>query len=291
MSPSSLVLRRRSLCAPIIGPRWNRLARVMELPVSDVALCNFYYEALKVVLGCTAFAVNAGDAVLHARNLDWWSENTALAKYTTACRFIGGAAGEFTTIGWPGFVGAFSGIAPGRFALTLNAVLSLEPAQPASPVVLLLRTVLEETRSFDEAAAVLSHAVLPCDCLLLLTGTHSGEMVVIERTPTRHAVRTGKDGFVSVTNDYLRLNANTGEATSELVATSCGRFERVEALVHKRLPQTPEDCFIYLSDPQVQMQITVQQMVFQAASGKWWVKIPGVPRVSGGGPSCPAASR
>jgi hypothetical protein len=99
------------------------------LPVSDVALSNLYYDALKVVLGCTAFAVDAGEATLHARNLDWWTKNAALARYTTVCHFIGGAGGPFTTIGWPGFVGAFSGVAPGRFAITLNAVLSLERAQ------------------------------------------------------------------------------------------------------------------------------------------------------------------
>src|SRR5882724_3680344 len=38
------------------------LAHQVSLPVSDVALCNFYYDALKVVLGrvfgCTAFAID-----------------------------------------------------------------------------------------------------------------------------------------------------------------------------------------------------------------------------------------
>jgi acid ceramidase len=247
------------------------LSTALDLPVADVALCNFYYDALKVVLGCTAFAVDAGDAILHARNLDWWTENAALARYTTVSHFIGGPVGRFTTIGWPGFVGAFSGMAPGRFAVTLNAVLSLERAQPATPVVLLLRTVLEEARSFDEAVGILSGALLPCDCLMLLTGTRSGEMVVIERTPSRHAVRCAQAGFVCVTNDYQRLNADPGGATSELLATSCHRFQRVEGLIRHELPQTPEHCFLYLSDPDVRMKITVQQMVLKAATGEYWI--------------------
>lgn len=251
------------------------LATALDLPVHDVALCNFYYDALKVVLGCTAFAVDAGDVVLHARNLDWWTENAALARYTTVSPFIGGPVGRFTTIGWPGFIGAFSGIAPGRFAVTLNAVLSLERAQPATPVVLLLRAVLEEARSFDEAVAILSHALLPCDCLLLLTGTRSGEMVVIERTPSRHAVRSAQGGFICVTNDYQRLNADPGGAPSELLATSCRRFQRVEGLIGDERPQNPEHCFTYLSDPAVKMQITVQQMVFRAATGEYWIRLPG----------------
>jgi acid ceramidase len=263
----------------IRSDHWSELeslSTTLDLPVGDVALCNFYYDALKVVLGCTAFAVDAGDLILHARNLDWWTENATLARYTTVCKFIGGPVGEFTTIGWPGFMGAFSGIAPGRFAVTLNAVLSLERAQPATPVTLLLRSVLEEARSFDEAVTILSDALLPCDCLLLLTGTRSGEMVVIERTPSRHALRTAQNGFVCVTNDYHELNADPGGAGSQLLATSCHRFDRVEALMGHARPQDSEDCFTYLSDSGVQMKITVQQMVFSAATGEYWIRLPRV---------------
>ena len=116
---------------------------------------------------------NSDAGVLHGRNLDWWTKSAILSRYTTTCNFVGGAAGEFTTIGWPGFIGAFSGIAPGRFAITLNAVLSLEPAVPATPVVLVLRSVLEEAQSFDEALSILSAASLPSDSLLLLHGYSS----------------------------------------------------------------------------------------------------------------------
>jgi acid ceramidase len=158
--------------------------------------------------------------------------------------------------------------------VTLNAVLSAEPAQPATPIVLLLRTVLEETDSFDEAAAILSNALLPCDCLLLLTGTRPGEMVVIERTPTRHAARSALGGFIRVTNDYQRLNVDTGDATSELLATSCGRFQRVQSLLSDEAPRSPESCFDYLSDPRAQLQMTVQQMVFRAATGEYWLRFP-----------------
>ena len=52
---------------------WSEMAslsKALDLPLRDVALCNFYYDAMKVVLGCTAFAVESGDAIFHARNLD-----------------------------------------------------------------------------------------------------------------------------------------------------------------------------------------------------------------------------
>jgi acid ceramidase len=254
------------------------LSRLLDLPVRDVVLCNLYYDALKVILsrgfGCTAFAIDAPGGVLHARNLDWWTENSALARYTATSHFVNAPAGAFTTVGWPGFMGVFSGVAPGRFAVTLNAVLSLEQIQIAMPVVLLIRTVFEEARTFSEALKLLSSAPLPCDCLLLLTGVRAGELVVIERTPSRYALRHAKDGYVCVTNGYQQLDAGLGAARSELLDTWCQRFERIQALISQKQPRDPEDCFRYLNDPQVRMHMTVQQMVFCAATGEHWLRFP-----------------
>jgi hypothetical protein len=252
------------------------LAAGLEFPFHDLVLCNLYYDSLKTVLGpvfgCTAFAIDTGDGVLHARNLDWWTEGSLLSRYTTVCQFVGGPAGEFTTVGWPGFVGAFSGIAPGRFAVTLNAVLSDEPAQVGTPMVLLIRKVLEEARSFTEAVRTLSETPILCDCLLLVTGVVPGEMVVIERTPGRRAVRGARSGFVCVTNAYWALEAGLGTEPSGLLATSCQRFERISELLQRSGPGDAEGCFEYLSDPAIRMNITVQQMVFCAATGELRVR-------------------
>jgi hypothetical protein len=269
-----LVASARELVRADYWTEMESLSFALGLPLSDAVLCNFYYDAIKVVLGCTAFAVDSAGGILHARNLDWWTTSAILSRYTTICNFVGGVAGEFTTIGWPGFTGVFSGIAPGRFAITLNAVLSLEPAVPATPVVLVLRTVLEEARSYNEALSILSAASLPSDSLLLLTGTRAGEHVVIERTPSRCAVRRGRSGFTCVTNDYQQIHVNADQPRSEILATACRRFERIESLLSDATPQTPEACFKYLSDPAVRMQITVQQMVFQPSTGQYWVRLP-----------------
>jgi hypothetical protein len=153
-------------------------------------------------------------------------------------------------------------------------VLSLEPPQLATPVVLLLRTVLEEARSFHEARNILSESLIPCDCLLLLTGTLPGELAVIERTPSQHAVRSPQAGYVCVTNGYQQLVAGIGSAQPELLGTWCQRFQRVESLITNQHPRSADDCFRYLSDPEVRMNMTVQQMVFRAATGEYWTKFP-----------------
>src|SRR5262249_4764187 len=106
------------------------VAYVAGVRIEEGACGNLYYDALKPVLvGCTAFAVDTPAGPLHARNLDWWSDNDSLRRHTLQTEFIGAPVGGFATVGWPGFIGAFSGVAAGRFAITLNAVISDEPLQ------------------------------------------------------------------------------------------------------------------------------------------------------------------
>ncbi|MCW9016048.1 MAG: hypothetical protein OQJ89_03725, partial [Kangiellaceae bacterium] len=96
------------------------------------------------------------------------------------------------------------------------------------------------------------------------------QAVVIERTPKRFAHRWAKDGKVGVTNDFhiLENYSAVDISDNELVATSCGRFNRTNELLQTQLPKSFADCYDFLSDEKVKMQITEQQMVFQASTGR-----------------------
>ena len=251
------------------------IASALDATFPQVLLANLHYDLLKVSLGCTAFAVDTPDGPLHARNLDWWTTARALNDGTVVTRFLNGPHGEFITVGWPGFAGVFSGCARGRFSVTLNAVLSDEPSQIALPVVFLMRQVLEEARTFEEAVSRLSETTIATDCLLLVTGTQPGQMVVIERTPTRFAQRRPVAGEpLRVTNDYVAIDADSGEPANELMETSCGRFDRIAELLLAKPPTNLEQCISHLRDDRVMMGITVQQMAFRPRSGEHLVRIP-----------------
>lgn len=267
--PASLMAHSaRPLIRPDYWAEMEGLAARASVATDEVVAGNLYYDALKTVLmGCTAFAVDTPDGPLHARNLDWWTDNGMLRRYTMVTRFTGASAGEFTTVGWPGFVGTFSGIAPGRFAVTLNAIISDEPLQPACPIVFLLRQILEEAPGFASALETLRTVNVASDSLLLLTGVRAGEMAVIERTPRRAEVRFAENGSIFVTNNYRALRTGVRDSGSSLEATACGRYERIAALVESKPPSEAESCFACLDDESVRMGITVQQMVFQAATG------------------------
>jgi len=252
------------------------IARLVGRREADVLLCNLYYEAFRQLIGCTAFACDGPEGPIHARNLDWWTDDQMLARLTCIVRARGGrSVGPYQIVSWPGFVGAFSGLAPGRFAISLNAVISSERPSLAAPVVLLIRDVLERCVDFREAVSVLERTPIAADCLLLVTGTRNGEMAVIERTSTRAAIRGPEGGFVAVTNDYRSLTGvGDGRVGSQLQETACGRFDRAVACLRTALPANAADCLAILGDASVRMAITVQQMVMIPRTGELVVPIP-----------------
>lgn len=242
------------------------IASLSKFSTTEVLVANLYYDVLKLYLGCTSFAFSKDDQVFHARNLDWWSENELLSKHSTIFDYQRNGATVFKTIGWPGFIGALSGIKPGKFSITLNAVLSQDPMEVAVPISFLLRDVLDQANGFGEAKKRLKNTTIASDCLLLLSGSRAGETVVIERTPKRHATIEPKNDFVCVTNDYKHLE--NGEASeSEIQSSSCSRYNRAVELLQQRLPSNNFECLDILRDQKIMMGITMQQMVFNNTTG------------------------
>ena len=215
------------------------LARLAGVDERLLLLANCTYDLGKFRLGCSALAVATGRGPLHGRNLDWWAPDDALAAETLICRFINAPAGAFTTIGWPGYLGALSGVAPGRFAVTLNAAFSDDPPVPRTPVACVLRRVLEEAATYDEALATLTRTPLSTDCIIMLSGCRDDQLAVIERAPGRHAVRHAVGGVIMATNDFLVLDQRPGAFASEIHRTSCSRLARLAALAAAQPPRTP----------------------------------------------------
>ncbi|NSX53445.1 C45 family autoproteolytic acyltransferase/hydolase [Parasulfitobacter algicola] len=266
-----------AVASPVIDDEnwqeYEAIATQLGVSTALILLANAYYDVVKTVLGCTTFAIDTDDGPLHGRNLDWWTDNRILNDGSGIYRYKGADAGEFISIGWPGYTGVISGMAPGRFSITMNAVLSSDPVQIKTPIPLQIRHVFERSKTFDEAVATLTDTALSCDALLLVTGTKRGEMVVIERTPNRSAVRHAEDGKIHATNNYIALDANVEGLQNEIQLTSCARYDRMGELL-RNPPASVEDCMTYLSEPGVQMEITVQQMAFRPLHGHHLIEIP-----------------
>jgi hypothetical protein len=131
-----------------------------------------------------------------------------------------GSTGEFLNVTWPGYVGALTASAPGRFAAAINQAPLwrrtrapwLRPYDLAAnalrtwgihhiPPDHLLRDVFETCRDFDEARRKLESVPIARPVIYTLVGCRSGERCVIERTEEGFATRSEN---TAAANDWLR---------------------------------------------------------------------------------------
>lgn len=172
-----------------------------ELQLSGIWFLNGSYQ-----WGCTALARDEGGTPWLARTLDW--PFPGLGRHLEIAR-LGGVAGEYLSITWPGFCGVLSGMATGRFGAVINqAPLRrrtrrpwLRPYDLAAnalrtwaihfvPPDHLLREVFETCRSFEEAKQRLEQTPVARPVIYTLVGCRSGERCVIERTEEGATTRT-----------------------------------------------------------------------------------------------------
>jgi len=163
---------------------------------------------------CTALARDEAGVPWLARTLDW--PFPGLGRYVEVAR-MRGAAGEFFSVTWPGYVGVLSGMAPGRFGASINQAplrrrtrwrwlrpldfaangLATYFRQRSIPPDQLLRFVFEEAGDYAEARRMLEITPIARPVIFTLAGCHKGERCVIERT---------EDGFQTRTDDYGAAN-------------------------------------------------------------------------------------
>jgi hypothetical protein len=216
--------RHYSRAAVLLGDRVSRrwlarnrtpYAREVEAIAAAVARPGAHLLNTSFEWGCTTGVRPTGAGGMEMlRILDWNLDG--LGRNLCVIR-QSGPAGEWWNIGWPGFAGCITGIAPGRFAAAINqpplpetalgrlarqgklrlpAVLLDWAAQrpltwrsDAPPPSHLLRRAMEEARDYEAALALLRDAPIAAPALFILSGTSAGEGAVIERLRTEARVR------------------------------------------------------------------------------------------------------
>ena len=184
-------------------------------------LLNVSYE-----WACTSGTRPApGGGQMLVRVLDW--DLDGLGRNICAIR-QSGPAGDWVNIGWPGFSGAITATAHGRFAAAINqpplrasragaalATVSARAAMGADwlasrsvawtssglPPAHLLRRVMDEAADFDRAVALLRDTPVSTPALFTVAGVRTGQGCVIERTRDAAAIRWA-DPTVAVANHW-----------------------------------------------------------------------------------------
>jgi hypothetical protein len=158
-------------------------------------MLNLSYE-----WGCTTgvAADPAGAGMRLLRTLDWQLDG--LGRHVVVLRATG-PAGSWWSATWPGFAGALTAMAPGRFAVALNQakafhgriaaalewpVLRLRMlASAALPPSHLLRRACEEAPDYAAAVRLLAETPVCLPAFITVAGTKPGEGCVIERASRR----------------------------------------------------------------------------------------------------------
>ncbi|MAO54448.1 MAG: hypothetical protein CMM61_01960 [Rhodospirillaceae bacterium] len=147
------------------------------------------------------------------RTLDWPLDG--LGRNVVVAR-MAGDAGDWFNVTWPGFVGAVTAMAPGRFSAAINQppMKKATPScwldwavertrvwrRPTLPATHLLRRVFETCATFDAAKVMLRDTPIAMPAFFSLSGTAPGEACIIERTETEAFVR---DGDAAIANHWV----------------------------------------------------------------------------------------
>jgi hypothetical protein len=157
--------------------------------------------------GCTTLARDESGMPWLARTLDW--PLPGMGRHADVAH-MRGAAGDFFSVTWPGYVGVLTAMAPGRFAaainqapmrrrshapllrfvdLAANAVNTWRHVRHIPPDQL-LRQVFETCASYTEAKAQLESVPVARPVIYTLVGCEPGQRCVIERTEEDFRTRT-----------------------------------------------------------------------------------------------------
>ena len=275
-----------------IGNQWmgglfreeiEEIAAATGVPERDILTANLAYDAATV--GCTAFLVmSQNGSMIHARNLDWEFPRGLLRKYTTLFRIHGAPVGDYALVGWPGLFSVLTGVAPGRFSLSVNHVMNRESKSSVGlaiqaglgywPSTWLTRRVMDEARSFQAACRILKNEPIVSPILYAVGGVKETERVVIERSPLEYVDRKASGTVpVCVTNHYVSEEFSNENVNLKDYDTR-KRYRFISSRLRAFPIKTSNDAFQILSQEPLFDEITQYQVTMDAKSGSLSVRVP-----------------
>ncbi len=195
-------------------------------------------------VGCTAIALagarTAGGHLLVGRLFDFEGGtcfDTDKVVYTVAPDH----GHRFVSVSWGGMAGAVTGLNDARLWVSINAAATdghppghgLVDRYVGRPIVMVVRRMLQDCATIDEAVAVAQAAdVFVSDGILVGSGVEN-RAVVIEKGPLRCAVRAMDQDSLVLTNHFLAPEwaGDRANAARIRAGTTAVRFRRAEELI------------------------------------------------------------
>lgn len=241
---------------------------------ADLLLINTF-DDLSHVYGCSS-AVIEGKPLLHARNLDYPISH--LAKTKVVCD-IEHAGIRIRTIGFPGFIGALTGMSSRGLGLSSHTSASTR-TQAGEPSALLYRRLLEECRTLEDMKSTLASARRTMGNNLALSDGPRNRALALEFDAVDVAARSPDMGRLFVTNHFwtpsLQAHQNEGwwspgsgsQSRVECLAQSlpAGKAADANSLEKAMSQEGPGPAWRTPSN-----KGTVQSVVMEPATGRIWL--------------------
>jgi len=167
-------------------------------------------------LACSSLVVlperSVTGTMLFGRNLDFFSPRQ-LYRYTIVKVYDqSGKRYRFASVGFPGFIGCLSGMNEAGLCLAVHEVHLTGDGTPmfsphGMPYAMLLRRIMEQCATVDEAVAVLRSS--PRTTLLNIVLCDRRKASVAEITPKSVEVRYAEDGLLACTNHFRTARLRT----------------------------------------------------------------------------------
>jgi hypothetical protein len=145
---------------------------------------------------CANFAAwgraTAGGRLIHSRNLDW---NIRAGIQRHAVVFVVRPSGKqaFVSAAWAGFAGVLSGINASQVSIGQVGAETTDVASRGEPMVFLMRRVMEQASTVDEAAEIIRTASRTVGVNYVVAGAKQRRALAIETTHSRVKVFTADD--------------------------------------------------------------------------------------------------
>ena len=175
-----------------------------------------------MLVGCTSFAVwgreSADSSLLMARNFDFYmGEEFAKNKLVLFEKPDSGYA--YVSVTWPGMLGVVSGMNTQGLAVTINASKLEVPSSSATPISILVKSILQYASNIEEAETIAaSFKTFVCESILV-GSANDGRAVIIEKTPSAMGIYSPEGG-----SEFGRM---TAASSANMVSQLGGAVESV----------------------------------------------------------------
>lgn len=206
-----------------------------------------------MLVGCSSFATwgayTTDSALLVGRNFDFYV-NDDFARNKIILFMEPEMGYNFISVSWPGMMGVVSGMNEMGLCITINAAKGPIPVASAMPISLLVREILQNAKTIQEAYQIALKRKTFVSESILIGSAIDRSAAIIEKTPTETSLYKGTDNQIICTNHFQSdaFKNDSYNVENRKNSDSEYRYKRLGELIQNSLPLTPGKVAAILRD-------------------------------------------